>query len=218
MSNKNLSILNNFSILYLEDDKDLLKNTKDILDDYFANVFGVSAIKDAYFILKQKKVDVIISDILLKNENGLDFIKATNNLNIPVILTTAHTNTEYLLESIKLKVNRYMIKPIDFNILMESLYEILHPIYQNKDLIKDEYIIKIISIVLNNKQINVIKYMMNNLNKDNEFISSYLDITGKIDISKPTLIKLFKILAERKIFTKISHKTYKFQEKNLAKL
>ena len=216
MSDKNLSILSEFSILYLEDDAILLKNTKDILDDYFANVFAVSTIKDAYFTLKQKKVDVIISDILLKNENGLDFIKNTNHFNIPVILTTAHTHTQYLLDSIKLKIHRYIIKPIDFNILIDSLYSILHPIHQNKDLIKDENIIKIISIIFNNKQINVIKHMMNNLNKNNEFISSYSEIINKINISKPTLIKLFKTLSEKKIFIKTSHKTYKFYENNLG--
>jgi hypothetical protein len=38
---------------------------------------------------------------------------------------------------------------------------------------------------------------------------------NKINISKPTLIKLFKELAEKHILVKIQHKTYRFNENAL---
>ena len=218
---KDFTIFNQFNILYLEDDISLLKNTKDILDDYFQNVFAVSTIKEAFYILKQRKVDVLISDILLRNESGLDFvqqIQSSDEFNIPIILTTAHANQEYLLDAIKLKVDNYIIKPIDFNVLRESLYNILYPITQNKKLMINNSIIKIISIVFDNNQIDVIKYIMSNLNQNNEFIASYADIMQDIKISKPTLIKLFKILLENKIFIKKAHKTYQFQYNTLKSL
>lgn len=68
--NKNLDILKNINILYLEDDENLLKHTSDILEDFVANIYGVKNTIDAMKILLEKKVDVIISDILLENENG----------------------------------------------------------------------------------------------------------------------------------------------------
>ena len=37
----------------------------------------------------------------------------------------------------------------------------------------------------------------------------------QFSISKPTLIKLFKDLADKNILIKISHKTYQFDEKSL---
>lgn len=102
--NKNLDILKNINILYLEDDENLLKHTSDILEDFVANIYGVKNTIDAMKILLEKKVDVIISDILLENENGINFLKyiKSKDILIPAILTTAHTDTNYLIESIKL--------------------------------------------------------------------------------------------------------------------
>lgn len=41
MTNKDLNILHNFNVLYLEDDEDLLKHTKDILEDFVNNIYAV---------------------------------------------------------------------------------------------------------------------------------------------------------------------------------
>ncbi len=214
---KNLNILNNFNILYLEDDKSLLIHTKDILDDFFKNVFAVQNCKDAMTIIENEKIDVIISDILLENENGIDFLRLlkSNDILIPSILTTAHTDTKYLLDAIKLKVENYIIKPINIKELLDSLYDILLPIIQDKEIKKSSNIIKTISAITNSKQVEVIKYIISNLDEKNELLSSYSEIMSNIPISKPTLIKLFRQLASQKILLKISHKKYKFNEKVL---
>ena len=97
--NKNLDILKNINILYLEDDENLLKHTSDILEDFVANIYGVKNTIDAMKILLEKKVDVIISDILLENENGINFLKyiKSKDIKIPAILSTEHTDTNYLI-------------------------------------------------------------------------------------------------------------------------
>ena len=86
MTNKNLDILHNFNVLYLEDDENLLKHTKDILEDFVNNIYAVKTSNEAMDILLHKKVDVIICDILLKDENGIDFLKHIKNKNINIIL------------------------------------------------------------------------------------------------------------------------------------
>ena len=75
MQNKDLNILHNFNVLYLEDDIHLLKHTHDVLEDFVNNIYAVKTSKEAMNILLNKKVDVIISDILLENENGIDFLQ-----------------------------------------------------------------------------------------------------------------------------------------------
>jgi DNA-binding NtrC family response regulator len=214
------SVLYNFNILYLEDDEFLLKYTKDVLDDFFKEVYAVQTIAKAQNIIKNKKVDLIISDILLKNENGLDFIRELkqNNINLPIILTTAHSNTDYLLEAIKLKIDNYLIKPIEFNDLRQTLYDILLPRIQNKENIQNNNIIKIVSIITDNKQIEVIKYLMNKIDDNCTIVVTYSSIMSKINISKPTLIKLFKLILEKSILVKVSSKTYRFNQDKLDKL
>ena len=220
MHNKDLNILHNFNILYLEDDENLLKHTKDILEDFVNNIYAVKNISEALDILLNKKVDVIISDILLKDENGIDFLKhiKNKNINIPTILTTAHTDTQYLLDAIRLKVENYIIKPINIKELLDSLHDILLPIAQKKEIQKNNNLIKTISAITDGKQVAIIKYIINNLDKDNLFIASYTDIMESFSISKPTLIKLFKELAEKNILIKVQHKTYRFNEQALESL
>ena len=215
--NKNLDILKNINILYLEDDENLLKHTSDILDDFVANIYGVKNTIDAMKILLEKKVDVIISDILLENENGINFLKyiKSKDILIPAILTTAHTDTNYLIESIKLKVENYLLKPINIDELLNSLYDVILPKIQEKEIKKNSNIIKTIGAITDSKQVEIIKYIFNNLDENNNFFGSYSEIMEQFSISKPTLIKLFKDLADKNILIKISHKTYQFDEKSL---
>ncbi|MCP4970747.1 MAG: response regulator, partial [Arcobacter sp.] len=176
---RNLNILSNFRILYLEDDKSLLTHTKDILDDFVEEVYAVNTSKEAIEIIKTEKVDVIISDILLENENGIDFlrsIKEENKINIPTILTTAHTDTKYLLDAIKLKVENYIVKPINIKELLNTLHDILFPIIQTQEIKKHSNVIKTISAITDSKQVEVIKYIISNLDKNNRLLSSYTDI------------------------------------------
>lgn len=220
MENKDLNILHDFNVLYLEDDENLLKHTKDILEDFVNNIYAVKTSSEALDILLNKKVDVIICDILLKDENGIDFLKhiKNKNINTPIILTTAHTDTQYLLDAIKLKVENYIVKPINIKELLNSLYDILLPIVQQKEILKNNNVIKTISAITDGKQVAIIKYIINNLDNENLFVASYTDIMENFSISKPTLIKLFKDLAEKNILIKVQHKTYRFNESALDNL
>jgi DNA-binding NtrC family response regulator len=220
MKNRDLNILLNFNILYLEDDVDLARHTTDTLKDFVHTVFSVQTTKEAMVTLRSEKVDLILSDILLENENGIDFLKdlRSQNIDIPAILTTAHTDTKYLLDAIKIKVENYMIKPISIKELLNTLHDVLLPVIQEKQIRRNNHIIKTISLITDSKQVEVVKFIIGNLDKENKLITSYSDITDTISISKPTLIKLFKELAEKKILTKIAHKTYKFDEQALNEI
>ena len=56
MSNKDLNILHNFNVLYLEDDENLLKHTRDILEDFVNNIYAVKSSTEALDILLHKKL------------------------------------------------------------------------------------------------------------------------------------------------------------------
>ncbi|MDD2448327.1 MAG: response regulator [Sulfurimonas sp.] len=218
MITRNLNILNGYNILYLEDDDSLLYQTKDMLGDFVKNIFAVKTSREALDVIKRHRVDVIVSDILLENENGIDFLrelKEVHNIHIPTILTTAHTDTKYLLDAIKLKVENYIVKPINLKELLNTLHDILLPLMQKKEIQKNSNIIRTISAITDSKQVDVIRFIMDNLDEKCQLLASYADIMQEVSISKPTLIKLFKDLASKKILTKISHKTYQFDQKAL---
>jgi len=214
---KNYDILKEFNVLYIEDDVNLLKNLSEILVDFVKNIYTTDNTTDAYKILKEKHIDVIISDILIGDKNGLEFISflKQNGIEVPFILTTAYTETDYLLDAIKLKAANYLVKPIKIKELLDSLYEILLPVYQEKELLDSTLLFKIASVVCESKQLEVIKMIVKNMDDEYTFSLSYNDIMEEINISKPTLIKLFKELQDKEVIQKLPKRRYKI---NINKL
>ncbi len=59
--------------------------------------------------------------------NGLEMIREIKriNPNIPIIVATAFSNTEYLLEAIDIGVDKYVLKPIDMKKLLQLMSQSL---------------------------------------------------------------------------------------------
>ncbi len=76
-------------ILYLEDDADLVKVITRRLNGT-AKVISVSSLKSAQDILQQEWVDLILLDIVLPDENGLQLLELLGNSNSkPVVILSA---------------------------------------------------------------------------------------------------------------------------------
>jgi response regulator RpfG family c-di-GMP phosphodiesterase len=218
MNKRNLDILGDFNILYIEDEPQLLKHTAMVLEDFVQNIFATSTCRDALKVIKNNRVDIIIADINLKGESGIEFLKELKfelGYEIPSILATAYTDTEYLIDAIKLKVEDYIVKPINLKDLLNSIHDILLPIAQAKEIKKSYNMIKTISAVTDGKQVELVKFILKNLDSESMFNYSYGDIMAEVDVSKPTVIKFFKQLSEKGILTKIQNKKYFFNENNL---
>jgi putative nucleotidyltransferase with HDIG domain len=71
--------------------------------------------------------DLIITDILMPNINGLELISniRKKNKKQEIIVTSAYTELSYLTESIKLGVTGYIIKPLDFNNVIDVIEQSL---------------------------------------------------------------------------------------------
>ena len=120
LKNKVLSYLN---ILYIEDEKAIRENIIKTLKLLVNDVIGLPDTSSAIEIINNKKIDLIISDINLPEENGIEFVKKVRAINskIPIILLSASTQKEYLLEATRLKLVDYLVKPIDFTSLKNTL-------------------------------------------------------------------------------------------------
>ncbi|MCV6608452.1 MAG: response regulator [Campylobacterales bacterium] len=215
MHNHNFDLFSNYNLLYIEDDVELARQTVDVLEDFVSKIFHATNSKDALNIIKTNKIDVIITDILLENENGIDFIRhlrEKENIIIPTIVTTAYTDSQYLLDAIKLKISNYLVKPISIKELLETLREILLPIIQEKVIQKNHNMLLTISAIGDTKQVEIIRFIIDNLDENNILNYSYGDIMDKISVSKPTVIKVFKQLAEKNILVKIQNRKYQFFE------
>jgi DNA-binding response OmpR family regulator len=111
------------NILFLEDNLEFAKNTTVLLNIFIKSVYHASTISEAEAILKSRHVDIIICDIKLKNENGLDFIKdvRTTDLLTPIMIISGHKDESFLFRAIPLYLSAYLLKPIKYEELIEGL-------------------------------------------------------------------------------------------------
>ncbi|MEA3384623.1 MAG: response regulator [Campylobacterota bacterium] len=122
------------TILYVEDEPEVKEAIDIVLKHIFSNVILASNGLEGIEAVENNKVDLIITDINMPKCNGLDMIEKIkkDNPNIPVILLTGFQNSEYLLRSINLGVNKYIIKPVQKEPLFEALEEVLYVIESKK--------------------------------------------------------------------------------------
>lgn len=115
--------LKHYNILYLEDEPNIRANISKMLTYYFSKVFAVENVAQAVETFENNRIDIILSDISMPGENGLDFVKYIREQKpyLPIILLTAHTDTHYLLDATKLKLIDYLTKPVDFDELTQAL-------------------------------------------------------------------------------------------------
>jgi len=116
---------NNLTLLYVEDEINIRNNLTESLTIIFKNVFSVENAELALEIYKTKHIDIILSDIGLPGMSGIDFVKIIrkDNKTIPIILLTAYTQTDILLEAVKLKLVSYLTKPITLDSLLKTLLD-----------------------------------------------------------------------------------------------
>ncbi len=130
-------ILKQLNILYIEDEEEIRKNLKKTLDLLCNQTFDTGTLEKAKDIINTQRIDIIISDINLSSENGLDFIKEVRNTNkeIPVIIISAYTEKKYLMDATKLKLIDYLVKPINFKTLYEALEKCVEDIIDHSSYI-----------------------------------------------------------------------------------
>jgi len=109
--------MNDLTLLYAEDDDLIRENLLYILKDYFSTIHVVQDGKEAIEVYHAKKPDVVILDICMPKISGLEVAKLIRHKNetIPIIMLTGHSDKEKLLDAVNLKLEAYLLKPIDYN-------------------------------------------------------------------------------------------------------
>lgn len=128
-----------FTVLYAEDDPEIRVNIQEILENIFFKVFTVSNGIEGIDISKKNHIDIIISDIKMPLCDGFEMIKTIKE-SFPQIITimiTGYDKNDYLKESIKLSINKYLIKPIKKEDLFQTLKDALY-LLKSQEKIKEE--------------------------------------------------------------------------------
>ena len=115
-----------FNILVIDDDQRLRALLKKFLEN---NGFRVSDAKDTYqakIIMKSIIFDLLVIDVMMPGQNGLDFLKEIRiKNNIPTLMLTAMSSPENRLDGLEIGADDYMTKPFEPRELLLRIQNIL---------------------------------------------------------------------------------------------
>ncbi len=119
--------LNKFTVLVVEDDDEIRKRILNTLNFYFKKVYESSDGIDGYESFLALKPDLVISDIEMPDGNGIELVKNIREINtiIPIIVLSAYSKEEYLLNLINLNINQYILKPATNESLLNAISAVL---------------------------------------------------------------------------------------------
>ncbi len=120
----------NMKILVVDDFATMRRIVKNILVQLgYKNIVEADDGTTAVEILKQEKVDMIISDWNMPKMTGLELLKhvrADADLaNIPFLMVTAEAQQDNIILAVKAKVSQYIVKPFTAETLGEKINKIL---------------------------------------------------------------------------------------------
>jgi len=104
------------TILVMEDSLVIQEQLKDVLENRYYKVQVASDSLRAEEILSEMPVDLILLDLVLKDGNGIDFLRRNNNIirnikKIPVLVVSGHVNSEITRDVIKEGAVDVLTKP-----------------------------------------------------------------------------------------------------------
>ncbi len=116
------------TILVVEDNVDMRGYIRSILREQY-NVLEAADGEEALHILNSNPVDFIISDLMMPVMDGVELSRRVKDTfaisHIPFLMLTAKTSQEARLESYRMGVDEYLLKPFDETLLLTRIQNIL---------------------------------------------------------------------------------------------
>jgi len=109
------------SVLLVEDDVLSLFVYSEFIRKLVTEVYTANDGREGIKVFKKHKPDIIITDIMMPELDGLGMIREIkkSDFQVKVIMISGHSETDYFLRSIDLGVDGYLLKPVD-NIKLEN--------------------------------------------------------------------------------------------------
>lgn len=100
----------------------------------FEHVFSITSVREAKNLFKTHKIDIMICDIEMPEENGLNLLEwvREQKYETECIFLTCHEKFDFARKALQLKGMDYLLKPIPYQKLQEILSVACEHIYQTR--------------------------------------------------------------------------------------
>jgi len=115
-----------YKILIVDDEKMIREGIKKVINWEHLRINEVrlaSSGKDACEVMKTYTPDILLTDISMAHMNGLELIEQvlSERPNLKVIVLTGFDSFEYARKALRLKVQDFLLKPVDEDVLTEAI-------------------------------------------------------------------------------------------------
>ena len=106
--------LRTLTLLYVEDVPVVREFTRQVLEPLVGKLILAVDGSSGLEVFRNVRPHLVVTDIVMPDRDGLSMAKAMRDLDpkLPIIVTTAYDNTEFLVRSIDLGVEKYVFKPV----------------------------------------------------------------------------------------------------------
>lgn len=123
-------------ILIIEDDRNLLNELKEFLENRGYEVSSVDNFLRASDFALKKRPDLVILDINLPGISGFDICRAIKEKsNIPVLMLTSRIGIEDEIKGLEIGADEYLAKPVDTRMLILRMEKLLNLFNYFQDII-----------------------------------------------------------------------------------
>ena len=112
-----------FRLLYVEDDAGVRDVNLRFLRRMFHTVYDASQGEEGYALYLEHHPDIIITDLKMPILDGINMVKRIrqHDTKTKIIITTAFTEEQQLIDAIELGIVRYVLKPLNQRNLLPAL-------------------------------------------------------------------------------------------------
>lgn len=123
---KGSNLLSKYKVLYVEDDQSHREELKIFLKRRVGKLFLASDGAEGLKVFREEEPDIIILDLRMPNMDGIEMSREIRKLDkiCPIIVTTAFSDVETVLEAVDAGIDKYVLKPIDTRELVNALEEV----------------------------------------------------------------------------------------------
>jgi len=127
------------NVLYVEDDENLRLETTKIIERIFKSVDVASDGVEGFDAFSKARYDLIITDIEMPEVDGIELSRKIRAMDkeMPIVVVSAYSNTDYFMDAIALGIDYYILKPIKMPRLIDTLFAAVKRVVDKR--IADQY-------------------------------------------------------------------------------
>jgi DNA-binding response OmpR family regulator len=161
-----------YCIIYVEDDHEIRHYISSFLKHYCPNIFTCASAEKGLFLYKKYHPDILLLDINLGGMSGIELASKIREKDTKtrILISTAYTNKEFMIQAIELQLTRYLVKPMTNQDLVTALekcwreLENKHNVPLGEDVVYNKHLATIkhgdITIPLRHKEIALLELFM----------------------------------------------------------